>query len=344
MTTKILFIILFYFFAFSSKAQPDHLKEVNLLFYNVENLFDTRNDLLTEDDDLTPAGDKHWTSKRLNAKMLNISKVILNASGWNSPDIIALAEIENRWVVEQLLTNTPLKNIPYRIIHKESPDHRGLDVVLLYNEMHFYPLEYSYYPLLSSSNQVERTREILYVSGILNNTDTLHIFVNHWPSRYSGLLESKPMRIAAAKLLKSKTEELFQKYNSPKIVVVGDFNDNPTDESIKEILQASSVTEHVNAEGLYNLSGNWHKSDIGTLKYQSEWDVFDQIIVSGALIQAKTGYKTSESDATIIQLPFLFEEDVRYAGKQPYRTYNGFNYLGGFSDHLPVLLRMEVAH
>lgn len=342
MTIKILFLLLFYLFAFSSKAQPDYPDEVHLLFYNVENLFDTRNDPLTEDDDLTPAGDKHWTSKRLNAKLLNISKVILNASGWASPDIIALAEIENRWVTEQLLTDTPLKNSSYKIIHKESPDHRGLDVVLLYNETHFYPLEYRYYPLLSNSNQVERTREILYVSGILNETDTLHIFVNHWPSRYSGLLESKPMRMAAAKLLKSKTDELFQKYNSPKIVVVGDFNDNPTDESIKDILQASTVTENVNAKHLYNLAANWHKSSIGTLKYQSEWDVFDQIIVSGALINAESGYTTSENDATIVQFPFLLEVDERYTGYQPFRTYNGFTYLGGFSDHLPVLLKMEI--
>lgn len=337
----ILFLILI-FLVISSKAQTGSSDEASLLFYNVENLFDTKNDPLTEDDDFTPKGEMHWTEKRLKTKLLNLSKVILNASGWNAPYIVALAEVENKTVIERLIRETPLNKIPYKIIHKDSPDHRGIDVVLLYNKEHFYPLEYHYYPLRSVNNEIVRTREILYVSGILNGVDTVHIFVNHWPSRYSGLLESKPARIAAAKLLKSKTKEVYQKHKSPKIIIVGDFNDNPTDESISIVLGAKNVDKKVSNDNLYNLSANWLNEARGTLKYQSQWDVFDQIIVSGALIIAKKGLSTSAQDIKIIQLPFLLEEDSKYGDVKPRRTYYGFQYVGGFSDHLPVMLKLKV--
>ncbi len=240
----ILFSILIFLFI-SSRAQIGSDGTL-LLFYNVENLFDTKNDSVTEDDDFTPRGEMHWTEKRLRHKLLNLSKVILNASGWNVPDIVALAEVENRYVVERLIKETPLEKIPYQIIHKESPDHRGLDVVLLYHTEHFYPLEYHYYPLISATGQVERTREILYVSGILNEADTLHIFVNHWPSRYSGVLESRPARLAAAKLLKSKTEEVFKRNKFAKVIIVGDFNDNPNDESIQNVLNVKNTGFEIN--------------------------------------------------------------------------------------------------
>jgi endonuclease/exonuclease/phosphatase family metal-dependent hydrolase len=344
MGIKNILFFTFCLFIISSSAQNGNSDEVNLLFYNVENLFDTADDPLTSDEDHTPKGELHWTTKRLKTKLLNVSKVILNASGWNVPDIVALAEVENRWVVEQLLKTTPLERIPYKIVHKESPDHRGLDVVLLYNEEHFYPLEYHYYPLISETNEIEKTRELLYVSGILNETDTLHIFVNHWPSRYSGLLESKPARLAAARLLKSKTDELFRKYHLPKIIIVGDFNDNPTDESVTDILQAKNTTSQIEKDDLYNLSAGWLRGGTGTLKYQSKWDVFDQIIVSGTLLNNKYGLITSEKDANIIQLPFLFEEDKKLGDKKPFRTYSGYSYLGGFSDHLPVMLKLYHAN
>ncbi len=336
-----LFLILFFHF-FSSKAQTGSSDEASLLFYNVENLFDTKDDSLTEDDDFTPRGEMHWTEKRLKTKLLNLSKVILSASGWNTPDVVALAEVENRLVVERLIHETPLEKIPYKIIHKDSPDHRGIDVVLLYNEKHFYPLEYHYYPLLSTGNQIVRTREILYVSGILNGVDTLHIFVNHWPSRYSGLLESKPTRLAVSRLLKSKIDEVFKKNASAKIIIVGDFNDNPTDESIHDVLHAQNIAGEIEKDELYNLSGNWLNENRGTLKYQSQWDVFDQIIVSGALLNSGKGFFANEQNATILRLPFLLEEDSKYGDVKLHRTYYGRKYVGGFSDHLPVMLKLNV--
>lgn len=334
------FFLLFHQVSFSQTAQ----EEVSILFYNVENLFDLIDDPQTEDDTYTPIGELHWTSKRLNQKLLNISKVILGASGWNVPDIVAMCEVENRFVLDKLLHDTPLKSVPYKIIHKESPDHRGIDVIMLYNPDHFYPLEYRYFPLLSANDEVLPTREMLYVNGIMNHKDTIHFFVNHWPSRFSGLLETREQRKMAAELLGAKVSELIQQYNSPKIVVLGDFNDNPSDESISEVLMAKPISGNIDSNELYNLSYHWQNEETGTLKYQSQWYFFDQIMVTGSLLNAKNGYKTSEQQAGKVELPFLLEKDEKYGGFKPSRTYYGYSYRGGFSDHLPVLLRLVPAN
>ena len=313
----------------------------SVLFYNTENLFDPNDADTSGDDEFTAAGERHWTYKKLNAKLLNISKVILSASGWQPPAIVALCEIENRNVLERLVKKTPLSSFPFEIIHKESPDHRGIDVALLYNTDQFYPLEYKYYPLKYKNDSVVATREILYVSGIALGKDTLHFFINHWPSRYSGLLESRPIRDIAARLLREQVDVLFKKYRAPKIIIMGDFNDQPDDESMVKYLKAERLSGTTKLQSLYNLSYNWMQKEVGTLKYQSQWSVFDQIIVSGTLLQHKSGLFIRLEDAQIIDRTFLLEKDERYGGMQPFRTYIGFHYHGGFSDHLPVLLQLE---
>jgi len=227
MESKVLLVLLIVCFSQFSYSQKN-AHNFSILFYNVENLFDTEDNPETEDNYFTPDGEFHWTGKRLNLKLLNISKTILSASGWSVPDVLLFCEIENREVLEKLIKNTPLKSYPFKIIHKDSPDHRGIDVGMIYNSDLFYPLEYQYYPLEVNQKKVD-TREILYVSGVVNGTDTLHIFGNHWPSRFSGFMETKSLRNAAAKLLKAKVDELNQKYQSPKIVIMGDFNDNSDD-------------------------------------------------------------------------------------------------------------------
>lgn len=340
MKIRVSITILLLLFSVSSFSQTT-TDQVSILFYNVENLFDTKNNPQTEDDEFTPDGDRHWTYKRLKNKLINVSKVILNSSGWNAPAIVALCEIENRYVLEKLIADTPLKNYPYKIIHKESPDHRGIDVALIYNTTQFSPITYKHYPLKDKNDEILKTREILYVMGVMNEIDTIHFFVNHWPSRYSGLLETKYKRNMAAKFLHQQTAVLFEKYNSPKIIILGDFNDQPTDESIAEILNGKKVDAQITGNSLYNLSYNWVNGKSGTLKYQSQWSVFDQVIVSGNLLQSSSGYYTKPENATIINHTFLFEKDEKYGGQKPKRTYYGFSYQGGFSDHLPVLLKLE---
>ena len=296
------FVVLFLFLSIKSFPQ-NNSNDFSILFYNVENLFDLEDDPQTNDDEFTPKSDRYWTYKRLNRKLLNLSKVILSSAGWTPPEVIAFSEIENRSVLERLIRNTPLNAYSYKIIHKQSPDHRGSDVAFLYNDKYFYPLEYKHYPLFSRMDSVINTREIQYVKGIINEQDTLHFFINHWPSRYSGLLETKSIRIIAARLLNQKVKELNAKYLSPKIIILGDFNDNPTDESIKNYLGALNVSSQIEPTNLYNLSAGWPGSGLGTLKYQLQWFVFDQIIVSGSLLKTGSGLYTSPENASILKQP-----------------------------------------
>lgn len=323
-----------------SNAQDDD-GQFSILFYNVENLFDIRNDSLTNDDEFTPAGERHWTRKRFNEKINNLSKVILSAEGWGMPDLIGLCEVENRYVLQQLTENTPLQSTSYKIIHKESPDRRGIDVALLYNSETFYPLEYAYYPMINKDGNIRKSREILHVFGIVNGGDSLHVFVNHWPSRYSGLLETRQAREQAALLLKSKYEEIIQGDEDANIVIVGDFNDQPNDESIKKYLGAVALNSVDKPANLYNLSSPWMKEDEGTLKFQGQWFVFDQVMVSPGLLDKNRGLQTGSDKASVCKLPFLFEKDDTNGGRKLLRTYTGFKYNGGFSDHLPVMLILQ---
>ena len=319
--------------------------ELTLMFYNVENLFDTKDDPLTNDDEFTPQGDRRWTPRRLNKKLNDLAKVILSASGWDAPQLVALCEVENQYVLDRLRKNTPLQKLSYKTIHKDSPDFRGIDVAFLYNEDAFYPLQYQYFPLINPDGTELQTREILYISGVAGNADTIHLFVNHWPSRYSGLLESKDLRKLAAETLRKQVEVIQKIYKNPKIIVVGDFNDQPNDDSVlihlgaaKAPDSADSLTNHK----LYNLSYDWLNDKTGTLKFQSQWSVFDQIIVSGELLRRENGFYTKPEWAQIVKLPFLFEKDERYGGQRLKRTYYGFKYQGGFSDHLPVILKLRL--
>jgi endonuclease/exonuclease/phosphatase family metal-dependent hydrolase len=334
----------FYFLLFWGSAgfSQNYSDEFHLLFYNVENLFDFSDDPESQDEEFTPSGLRHWTYKKMNKKILDLSKVILNSSGWIPPQMIALCEVENRYVLEKLLSSTPLKTFSYKIIHKESPDQRGIDVVFLYESTTFLPIEYQYIPVRDETGNILNSREILYVSGVLNQIDTLHIFVNHWPSRYGGLLESRLKRNLAAQTLRCQTELLFEKYHNPKIIITGDFNDQPEDESLLKILGALRLSENPSDNYFYNLSYDWLKHEIKTIKYRSQWMVFDQIIVSGSFLDDKNSLYTRPEWAQIVNLPFLLEKDSRYGGKKIKRTYHGFKYTGGFSDHLPVGLKIKV--
>jgi len=341
MKTKLFVILLFLLLIIQSPAQEK--KSYAVIFYNTENLFDWTDDPKVNDEEFTPEGERHWTFTRFQQKISNLSKSILAAVGWDQLAVIGLAEVENRFVLEEMLSKTALKNYPLRIIHKESPDPRGIDVAMLYNAELFFPLQYEYFPLLNTEGEVQETREILYVKGKLKDADdTLHFFINHWPSRFSGLLETKELRNLAASLLKQKCDSLFQINEDAEIIVLGDFNDQPQDKSIRQILQAEPVSDQLKSKKLYNLSWNWGDEVRGSLKYQSQWFVFDQAIVSAPLIDAKSETSIRISKAEIVNAVFLFEPDERYGGERPNRTYYGYEYKGGFSDHLPVKLSIEI--
>ena len=312
----------------------------SVMFYNLENLFDTKDDSLKLDDEFLPEGDRHWTPSRFYTKLTRISKVITNTENWEPPAVIGMCEVENRVVLEKLTWHPPLRNWKYNIIHKESPDERGIDVAVLYRPDVFNPLTYKYFPPVPEGETPPATREILYVCGILADADTIHLFFNHWPSRYSGLMETRSDRDKAAQRLKSETEILQKNFKNPKIIIMGDFNDQPTDESISNYLHAGA-SRTGNPDALFNISYKWFAKGKGTLKYQSQWNLFDQIIVSEAVLDSTGNLYSHAQDARILDASFLLEKDETYTGMKLNRTYNGFTYHGGYSDHLPVLLMLR---
>ena len=309
--------------------------QYRVMFYNVENLFDTFDDSLTADEEFTPSGTLHWTIKRYNTKLKNTCKVIIAAGSWRPPDIIGFCEIENRQVLQDLIGNTPLLKYPYRIVHENSPDRRGIDVALIYNDQ---TVRYISSRTFGVNKKGLLTRDILYVKVILRK-DTCHFFVNHWPSRSAGQLETEPDRFAAAGLLKRLTDSLFYINASSKILIMGDFNDEPTDESLVGELNVQTSLMNPCSGELYNLTKSPSSGPVkGTLKYQGEWNNFDQIIASGSLLSDKRGISVDPDGFGILLNPFIVEVDQKYNGYKPYRTYNGYTYQGGFSDHLPVYL------
>jgi endonuclease/exonuclease/phosphatase family metal-dependent hydrolase len=301
-------------------------------------LFDTQDNAGTNDNEFIPGGIRGWTLNRLNDKLLKISKVILNAGDHEPPGLVGLCEIETRYVLERLLNNTPLKSFGYKIIHKDSPDPRGIDVALLYREKFFSPLKYDYFRVADQDDPAWSTREILYFSCVTINRDTLHLFINHWPSRSTGVLETIDKRELAAGVLIREIRRLQHKHHNPVIVAIGDFNDQPYDRSLSKILKAGMFSGTAEPESLYNLSYDWLKLPFGTHKFQSQWSDFDQVIVSGSLLDKKSKIYCTPGNARIYNPRFLLQNDRTYGGIRPFRTYSGYKYTGGFSDHLPVYL------
>jgi predicted extracellular nuclease len=311
------------------------IRSFRVMFYNTENLFDIVDDTITDDEDFTPAGNLHWTYKRYLTKLRNTYKVIVAVGAWQPPDVVGLCEIENRKVLNDLIHQTPLARYPYRLVHEESPDRRGIDAALLYNAetVRF---------IMSKNYRIRKsgllTRDILYFKALLG-TDTCHFLVNHWPSRSQGQLNSERNRFTTAGLLKHITDSLFMHSASAKIVIMGDFNDEPSDESLTEYLKTEADLNKSTGNSLYNVTVVPASGAVkGTLKYQGKWSVFDQMIVSGNLIKTKKGLTAGEDLCRVFMKPYLLTEDKVYEGYKPYRTYNGFNYQGGFSDHLPVYM------
>lgn len=318
--------------SFRIMADKKPLKRYRVLFCNVENLFDTKNDSLTADDEFTPEGRLHWTFKRYIDKQNIIYKTIVAAGEGTVPDIIGFCEVENRTVLTDLLKRTPLSKYPYRIVHANSPDRRGIDVALVYNSANWQLLSQR---IIRIKKRGLRTRDILYCR-LRAGKDTCHFLVNHWPSRSAGRLETDDDREAAARALRKVTDSLMLKNRMSKILIMGDFNDEPRDASLNRVLLTSTDLHNPVPGSLYNLSKAPEGGDFkGTVKFRGQWSLFDQIIVSGGLLDRK-GLHVLPDSYRIFGPAFLLVGDDQYNGKKPNRTYNGMRYAGGFSDHLPV--------
>ena len=318
------------------------------MFYNVENLFDPFHDTLKNDYEFVRGGSMGWTWKKFDKKLKDISKVIIATGGWSPPEIIALSEVENRFVLIQLLKRTPLERFGYKIVHEESPDERGIDVALLYKPDRFKVVCHQLYPVVSADT-VMKTRGILYVKGLVRSVeseqqiDTLHFFVNHWPSRTGGIALTMHRRKAAALTLRHRIDSILNLQPEARIVITGDLNDEPTDESVRVHLGAQTNLAE-SGSTLYNLMMPYlGRPDTGTNKFRGQWGLIDQFIVSSALLNKSALLHVSDKSAEIVNFPFLLERDEAFSGTVPVRTYKGRKYYGGFSDHLPVLLTLKLS-
>lgn len=316
---------------------------IRIVFYNLENFYDTINDSRKMDDEFTPGGAKGWNAFRFRKKLNNTYKTLLATGGWEPPDIIGLCEVENRYVLDKIILGTPLRRFKYQVIHYESPDDRGVDVALFYRPGEFTPVSHKPVAVRFPGDSLAVTRDILYVKGIVAGADTIHLFVNHWPSRYGGYMASMMKRFRAAEVLRQQVDSLFSVNPVSYIIIMGDFNDEPTDESITSILGVYKDTARMQPDRLFNLMPEAISSDHpGTIKFRDQWFTFDQFIVSGSLLGEQKDQNLFGACAGIFFAPFLLEEDEAYFGFKPYRTFTGPNYRGGFSDHLPVYLDVRM--
>ena len=313
-------------------------KETNLhtiAFYNVENLFDTYDDPNTIDEAFLPDSDKKWTKSKYDKKIFKLGNALSNIGfedTGKAPVIIGLAEVENRKVVADLINSKHLKNKDYAIVHNDSPDERGIDVAFIYQTKYFEYQSHESVSLYLEDEEGERdyTRDILWVQGLLN-AEKIHVLVNHWPSRREGFEITNPKRIAAAE----KNREIINQIKAnegdeAKIIIMGDFNDDPSSESIKDYLVK---------QDFYNPMQQLLTRRSGTTFFKGEWNLFDQIIFSNSFHRFEKGAHNF-AYSKIFDPKFLTNYRGRYKGK-PFRTYVGRKYQGGYSDHFPVYMILK---
>lgn len=320
---------------------PLNERGIRVMFYNTENLFLPENDSLTNDDEFTPTGVKGWSYFRYQQKLNNIYKVIMAAGGWEPPGAVGFCEVENRQVLEDLINKTPLKKFGYKVVHEDSPDRRGIDVGFIYRPSKFKYIDHEAIRVVMPFDPDVKTRDVLHIRGQVLGRDTLSIFVNHWPSRLGGQAQSEPRRVYVASLIRKRIDEMYATNPNLKAVVIGDLNDHASDKSLSETLQAKGDKANIAKGEMYNytfeLDKNWQ---LGSHKYQGHWGTLDHVIVTESLLNEnrKNHLKAEESGAHIFAARFLLEEDTRFLGLQPFRTYAGPRFIGGFSDHLPVYI------
>lgn len=303
-----------------------------LAFYNVENLFDTINDPKTIDEEFLPESKLNWNNNTFQKKLNNTAKVISKIDSINGIVIIGLAEIENRFVLNELVKAKTLKKKKYQIIHNESPDERGIDVALLYQKCFYKPLKNEFLKVENPIDTSFKTREILYSFGLIDKKDTLHIFVNHWSSRRGGQEKSENFRILAAQLLKGKCDQILSKNINAKILIMGDFNDYPDNKSIYEVLDAKEANS-----SFINLGYQVHKNGNGSTSYDGKWGLLDQIIVSNGILNSQ---KLKSNQLQVFKPEWLLFK--RKNGEtSPNRSVAGGKFTGGFSDHLPVYIQFS---
>jgi len=286
--------------------------------YNVENLFHPAHDSLKDDIEWTADGERHWSYSRYYKKVDNIARVLTNIGEWDGVDVVGLQEVENALCVKRLCYT--LRRNEYDFVHYESPDRRGIDVALMYKKARIDTIRTRAIPvkLSQTTSNPQTTRDILYVNALVDHQDTMHFFVCHLPSQRGGKAESEWKREAAKQVLERAIDSVYATNPDAKIIVMGDMNSG--DLKVKGL--KDKITN--NQSPITN-----HQS--GTHKYQGRWTFLDHFYVSPAI--------DSVSQAEVYNAEWIQEPDEKYLGLKPKRTYNGFHYQNGYSDHLPIILR-----
>lgn len=324
---------LFGFFLFPLQAQEEEPVLFQVMSYNVENCFDTADNPDVADEEFLPSGERYWTEGRYYRKLQHIAQVIQSAGGWNTPALVGLCEVENDSVMHHLLTRTSLRQLDYRYCITHGQDRRGINVALLYQRDQFRWLGSEEIEI--TLPQKERpTRNILHVWGEIQTSDTVDVFVCHMPSRSGGEIASRPKRLLAANRLRACVDSVLSMRTTPQCLIMGDFNDMPEDESLSVQLRAQAFPmDKFVSDQLYNL----FYFGKGSYKYKGEWNQLDHFIVNGLLLDKKHSMHLQENGNIIYKPGFLLTEDKTGRGMRPFRTYYGFKYEGGYSDHLPLL-------
>lgn len=346
MSKTIVVIILVFWITipFSVVSQSnDYNAEIflTIVSYNVENLFDTINNPDKEDDEFTPVSKKNWNTDRYTKKINDLAFVIKSINKNELPEIVSLIEVENKTVVKDLLSTKHLKEGGYAFVHEDSPDARGIDVAFAYRKSEFKYIEHQSLPVYYDFEPETTTRDILYVKGQLKNNEFLYFFVNHWSSRRKGKKESEPKRLVAAGIVRAKVDSILKKDKKAKIVILGDFNDEPVDKSLKEVLIASNNQKSINRRELFNVMYDKDLLSKGTYNYKGDWNMLDNIIVSQSLLHSKKGYTISYDGGQIFKEKWMMYDNVKAGKYTPSKTYGGPNYYGGVSDHFPVYIMLK---
>lgn len=295
---------------------------LTLVELNCENLFDCQHDSLKQDTEWLPASVRNWTPARYWRKMNSIGQEILSCQDDGIPDFVALVEVENDSVIFDLTRRSLLRHAGYEYLMTQSPDVRGIDVALLYQPMTFRPLCCDYLEV-EPLEGMRPTRDVLYVQGETSERDTLHVFVVHAPSRFGGEHPTRSNRRVVMERIMQVVRELPE---DAKVIIAGDFNDYADSPSLQYLEQHGFINVTREARGSNGARG--------TYRYQGEWESIDHVLVSRVLRDFVT-------ESFINDAPFLLEEDKKYGGVKPLRTYNGYRYQRGFSDHLPLVVRFR---
>jgi hypothetical protein len=307
-------------------------QEFSVMFYNVENLFDTVDDTLKNDDEFLPGGERRWTSYRYHKKLNAIARAVAAAGEWELPALIGLCEVENEEVLKDLIYGTILSAGNYGIVHRDSPDPRGIDLALLYRRDRFRVTDARAWLPDSPDSLPVTTRNLLYIK-VNDAEDTLHMVLCHLPSRRGGVLAAERLRERMIRLAADRVDSIMSSSGGrAAVIVMGDFNATPQNEM---------MTVLTGAGNLVNLSALLSEEGKGSYKYQGKWEMIDQVLVSPALTDSSGVWRTEPACFRVVDALFLLTGDETYPGSKPFPTYGGYRWSGGYSDHLPVLVRIS---